>query len=107
LQSPFQQQQQGMQQQQQLILNQGQQQDQRKPRGPPQNPVMGQNNPPMDNKQTLDLKKTKICPVVKQGKRCPKADMCNFAHTNEELRAKPNLSKTKMCPMVIKNGIAS
>ena len=41
--------------QQQLIINQGQQgqqQDQRKPRGPPQNPVMGQNNPPMDNKQS-------------------------------------------------------
>lgn len=51
-----------------------------------------------DYKTTLDLKKTKLCPVIKQGKRCSKGDMCNFAHTIEELRAKPNLSKTKMCP---------
>jgi len=54
--------------------------------------------------QTLDLKKTKICPVIKQGKRCPKGDKCNFAHSNEELRSKPNLTKTKMCPNITKNG---
>jgi hypothetical protein len=72
--------------------------------GGPPSQMGGQGEGGLDNKQTLDLKKTKICPVVKQGKRCPKADMCNFAHSNEELRAKPNLSKTKMCPMIIKNG---
>merc|ERR1740139_1693213 len=55
--------------------------------------------------QTLDLRKTKICPVIKQGmKRCPKGDRCNFAHSNEELRSKPNLSKTKMCPNITKTG---
>jgi len=56
-----------------------------------------------DNKPVLDLKKTQLCPNIKQG-HCAKGDRCNFAHNNDELRMKPNLSKTKMCPNLSKKG---
>lgn len=52
---------------------------------------------------TLDLKKTKLCPNIKQG-HCIKGDRCNFAHTADELRNRPNLHKTKMCPNIQKKG---
>merc|ERR1712151_656206 len=99
--------------QQYYILQQPVQQQQM----PNQQMYFKQDNKPMGNMQdkmqiaqssstqTLDLRKTKICPVIKQGmKRCPKGDRCNFAHSNEELRSKPNLSKTKMCPNITKTG---
>ena len=49
------------------------------------------------NKPNLDLYKTKLCPVVKIGAECSRGIRCHFAHSHDELRSKPNLSKTKIC----------
>jgi len=49
-----------------------------------------------NNRVYHDFYKTKVCSlynlnICKKGKSCP------FAHTNDELRDKPNLFKTKLC----------
>lgn len=85
-------------------VQQVQQQNSYQQKGP--SPMGGM--PPADNglpnkSNVLDLKKTKLCPNLKQG-HCPKGDRCNFAHSQEELRMKPNLMKTKMCPNMQKKG---
>merc|ERR1712194_576373 len=60
-------------------------------------------NKEQETKFALDLKKTKMCPNIKAG-FCSRGSRCNFAHSNDELRIKPNLSKTRMCPNLTKKG---
>jgi len=40
------------------------------------------------------FKKTRICRFYP---RCNKGDACRFAHAPEEVRARPNMTKTRMC----------
>ena len=47
-------------------------------------------------KTQLDLYKTRMCPLLQEGK-CNNGDNCKFAHSESEIRSKPNLSKTKLC----------
>merc|ERR1711904_388168 len=47
--------------------------------------------------QTLDLRKTKICPNITKTGHCEMGDQCNFAHSELELRSTPNLYKTALC----------
>lgn len=47
--------------------------------------------------------KTKLCQFYMQG-LCSKSSDCNYAHGAEELRAMPNLSRTKLCPALLKSG---
>lgn len=47
-------------------------------------------------KTQLDLYKTRLCPLMQEGK-CNSGDNCRFAHAESEIRNKPNLSKTKLC----------
>lgn len=37
-----------------------------------------------------------MCQLFLQGK-CMKASCCNFAHSPDELKEKPNFHKTKLC----------
>jgi len=48
------------------------------------------------NKVYHDFYKTKICPLYLLS-ICMKGNECPFAHSEEELREKPNLVKTKLC----------
>uniref|UniRef100_A0A0G4I6J6 C3H1-type domain-containing protein n=1 Tax=Chromera velia CCMP2878 TaxID=1169474 RepID=A0A0G4I6J6_9ALVE len=41
--------------------------------------------------------KTQMCPNVLAGVHCVKDSTCEFAHSQEELREKPDLSKTSLC----------
>ena len=45
---------------------------------------------------TTTFFKTKLCPLNQEG-TCPKGDTCSYAHSNEEIRQQPNLTKTKLC----------
>ncbi|CBZ53092.1 putative zinc finger (CCCH type) protein [Neospora caninum Liverpool] len=47
--------------------------------------------------------KTKICPFYKK-KRCEWGHDCKFAHGRKELRSGPDLSKTRMCPSLQRQG---
>jgi len=51
---------------------------------------------PMRNK----FHKTRICRFFLEGK-CRKKNACNYAHGEQETCAQPDLSKTKMCPLVV------
>ncbi|KAH0477463.1 MAG: hypothetical protein KVP17_001641 [Porospora cf. gigantea B] len=44
----------------------------------------------------LQYHRTKMCPWF-DAKRCFMGDRCNYAHSIEELRPKPDLSKTRLC----------
>lgn len=47
--------------------------------------------------------KTKLCPsLFGPHRRCPRGDMCNYAHSQAELRDPPDLKKTKLCTNYIK-----
>merc|ERR1712232_1168922 len=48
-----------------------------------------------------DFRKTRLCANLQN---CTKGDKCNFAHSVEELKMKPNLVKTKLCPSIQKIG---
>lgn len=50
--------------------------------------------------------KTKLCAFFLHGE-CPKGNECTFAHGREELRAMPDLSRTKPCPRMLKVGWCS
>mmetsp|Transcript_47037 Transcript_47037/g.65305 ORF Transcript_47037/g.65305 Transcript_47037/m.65305 type:complete len:97 (+) Transcript_47037:114-404(+) len=52
-------------------------------------------------KMHLNLYKTKLCPNLEQG-QCIRGGTCKFAHTEEELRKRPDLSKTKLCDEFLK-----
>uniref|UniRef100_A0A7S4VNK8 C3H1-type domain-containing protein n=1 Tax=Alexandrium monilatum TaxID=311494 RepID=A0A7S4VNK8_9DINO len=47
--------------------------------------------------------KTQLCKFHQRGK-CTKGRNCTFAHSSEELRAPPDLRRTKLCPDVISKG---
>jgi len=46
------------------------------------------------------FQKTKMCTLFLSG-HCKKRGRCNFAHSEEEMRPLPNLSKTKLCPKLV------
>eukprot|EP00928_Gymnodinium_smaydae_P006826 TRINITY_DN12433_c0_g1_i1.p2 TRINITY_DN12433_c0_g1~~TRINITY_DN12433_c0_g1_i1.p2 ORF type:complete len:116 (-),score=9.70 TRINITY_DN12433_c0_g1_i1:287-583(-) len=48
-------------------------------------------------------RRTRKCRFHGIGK-CTRGSACNFAHTNEELRPRLNLNRTKMCPALLKTG---
>lgn len=50
--------------------------------------------PPPQRQCAQVFKKTSICRYFP---RCHQGDQCKFAHTSEELRVRPNLTKTRMC----------
>eukprot|EP00928_Gymnodinium_smaydae_P084882 TRINITY_DN68170_c0_g1_i1.p1 TRINITY_DN68170_c0_g1~~TRINITY_DN68170_c0_g1_i1.p1 ORF type:complete len:177 (+),score=19.76 TRINITY_DN68170_c0_g1_i1:36-566(+) len=53
-------------------------------------------------KPTIFLKTTK-CVFFEAGK-CKKGAQCPFAHAGSELRTRPNLCRTKMCPRTLSGG---
>lgn len=55
-------------------------------------------------KTQLDLYKTRLCPLMQEGK-CNSGDNCRFAHAESEIRNKPNLSKTKLCEDHLKGSL--
>eukprot|EP01017_Pseudomicrothorax_dubius_P025815 TRINITY_DN2827_c0_g1_i4.p1 TRINITY_DN2827_c0_g1~~TRINITY_DN2827_c0_g1_i4.p1 ORF type:complete len:381 (+),score=59.83 TRINITY_DN2827_c0_g1_i4:139-1281(+) len=57
-------------------------------------------NQDLKQKNNSSFYKTRMCPHFPYG-RCVKADACNFAHSEAELREAPNLRKTKMCLLFI------
>ncbi|KAF8820224.1 putative zinc finger protein [Cardiosporidium cionae] len=54
--------------------------------------------PPCANRKR-PFYKTKICPWYYKN-RCDRGEECLFAHSQDELRAAPNLAKTSICPNV-------
>lgn len=50
-----------------------------------------------------DFYKTQLCPQLPLG-TCYKGDHCSYAHSEQELRKKPDLSKTKLCEAFMKGG---
>eukprot|EP00927_Polykrikos_kofoidii_P043589 TRINITY_DN3766_c0_g1_i1.p1 TRINITY_DN3766_c0_g1~~TRINITY_DN3766_c0_g1_i1.p1 ORF type:complete len:262 (-),score=26.66 TRINITY_DN3766_c0_g1_i1:235-1020(-) len=56
------------------------------------------------NRRPTDLsllcQKTKLCAFNSQG-GCERGSMCTYAHSEEELRVPPNLSRTKLCPALL------
>lgn len=50
--------------------------------------------------------KTEMCRFMLNG-RCKKGDACSHAHSEGELRAKPDLSKTRMCQSLLQKGACS
>jgi len=57
----------------------------------------------MAQMQTSVLRKTKMCRFNAIGK-CQKGKACGFAHATTELRPMPDLSYTKICPLLRKSG---
>eukprot|EP00923_Selenidium_pygospionis_P031059 GHVN01055175.1.p1 GENE.GHVN01055175.1~~GHVN01055175.1.p1 ORF type:complete len:582 (+),score=52.81 GHVN01055175.1:1377-3122(+) len=57
----------------------------------------------MTNQRMNQFYKTKICPWYFKG-RCERGSACRFAHSNEELKVLPNLTKTSYCPQLTKTG---
>jgi len=55
------------------------------------------------NKVYHDFFKTKVCPLNSLN-ICTKGDNCPFAHSEDELREKPNLAKTKLCESFLETG---
>lgn len=49
-----------------------------------------------NQKVYLDMYKTKLCPLFSTS-TCYKGTNCTYAHSESELREKPNLVKTKIC----------
>lgn len=47
--------------------------------------------------------KTKLCFFFEDG-YCARGDTCSFAHGEDELRGVPDLTRTKMCPSLVKHG---
>lgn len=47
--------------------------------------------------------KTKLCMFYEQG-HCARGHACAFAHGQDELRSVPDLSRTKLCPSLVKHG---
>lgn len=52
---------------------------------------------------TSVLRKTKLCKFALIG-QCQRGERCVFAHSRGELRAKPDLSRTKLCPKLFSTG---
>mmetsp|Transcript_111062 Transcript_111062/g.254637 ORF Transcript_111062/g.254637 Transcript_111062/m.254637 type:complete len:202 (-) Transcript_111062:14-619(-) len=52
------------------------------------------------------LYKTVLCQRFLAG-RCPDGADCQFAHGEQELRPKPDLSKTSLCPELVRTGQCS
>ncbi|KAF8821974.1 zinc finger (CCCH type) motif-containing protein [Cardiosporidium cionae] len=50
----------------------------------------------------MQFYKTKMCPYL--DRKCKHEDNCFFAHTKEELRPLPNLTKTRLCPAFLESG---
>jgi len=48
-------------------------------------------------------RKTRLCSFYSQG-FCSRGSSCNFAHGEEELQRTPDLSRTKLCPNLLKYG---
>lgn len=48
---------------------------------------------------SIICQKTKLCVFNAQGS-CDRGNDCHYAHSESELRAAPNLSRTKMCPAI-------
>lgn len=47
--------------------------------------------------------KTQLCPFLfGENKHCAKGNKCGYAHSNEELRSRPDLRKTKLCSAYMK-----
>ena len=62
--------------------------------------------PPMAKKPQKvfqDFYKTQICPQYPMG-TCYKGENCTYAHSETEMRKKPDLSKTKLCEAFMKGG---
>eukprot|EP01053_Blabericola_migrator_P000370 Blabericola_migrator_1__369@NODE_1092_length_5463_cov_333_784470_g747_i0_p1_GENE_NODE_1092_length_5463_cov_333_784470_g747_i0NODE_1092_length_5463_cov_333_784470_g747_i0_p1_ORF_typecomplete_len553_score81_83zfCCCH/PF00642_24/0_00022zfCCCH/PF00642_24/0_8zfCCCH/PF00642_24/4_8e08zfCCCH_3/PF15663_5/0_0011zfCCCH_3/PF15663_5/0_0023Torus/PF16131_5/0_039Torus/PF16131_5/2_4e03Torus/PF16131_5/0_0022zfCCCH_4/PF18044_1/3_7zfCCCH_4/PF18044_1/1_5e02zfCCCH_4/PF18044_1/4_7e02zfCCCH_4/PF18044_1/0_00056zf_CCCH_4/ len=57
--------------------------------------------PSLSGNKKTQYKKTKLCPWHREGK-CFMGASCNYAHSQKELRPKPDLSKTKLCPELAK-----
>lgn len=51
-------------------------------------------------------KKTKLCKFYQNG-TCNRMAECNFAHSEEELTNAPDLSRTKLCPLLLLQGTCS
>lgn len=54
-------------------------------------------------RHALQLFKTDMCKFFFQG-RCENGDTCSYAHTDDEMRSKPDLTRTSMCKAMAKNG---
>eukprot|EP01066_Platyproteum_vivax_P007119 Platyproteum_vivax@DN2710_c0_g1_i1.p1 len=48
--------------------------------------------------------KTKFCPAFQKG-CCHNAENCQYAHSEDELRPPPDLSKTRLCDSVLKGSV--
>lgn len=58
--------------------------------------------PRLTSKTRLQYK-TALCPWLSSGK-CYGGSSCNYAHCEDELRAKPDLRRTRLCPRVAEGG---
>jgi len=59
--------------------------------------------PKKPQKVFQDFYKTQMCPQLPVG-TCYKGEACTYAHSEAELRKKPDLSKTKLCEAFMKGG---
>lgn len=48
--------------------------------------------------------KTRLCCFYIKGS-CPRGRKCKFAHGEEELQSAPDLTRTKMCPAMLRSGV--
>jgi len=62
--------------------------------GRPESPAASQQEPPALRQVADAFTKTRPCRFYP---RCNKGDACRFAHAPEEIRARPNMTKTRMC----------
>lgn len=51
----------------------------------------------MKTGRKVQYRKTRVCPWYTSG-RCMMGDHCNYAHSQSELRVRPDLTRTRMCP---------
>ncbi|KAF4667148.1 hypothetical protein FOZ61_008609 [Perkinsus olseni] len=58
------------------------------------------------NRYLNQFYKTEMCKFMLNGS-CSKGATCSHAHTKEELREKPDLSKTRMCRALLQKGACS
>lgn len=52
---------------------------------------------PVKTGKKVQYRKTKSCPWNSHG-RCVMGDQCNYAHAKAELRGRPDLTRTRLCP---------
>lgn len=61
-------------------------------------PQIGAREDRYSQKFRMQFSKTRMCSFYKEG-RCNRGTLCVFAHQEEELRQRPDLNKTALCPL--------